>query len=281
MNIDNSVNINVRNNWGNAFVRPVHPGWWSPPGARINYWRGWADGVRSGWGFSHLHRGWFAGSWWSHHRVPLGGWHYHFWAHNRPWGYWWSVPVWGSFSNWFTWSAPPTVWAQPVFYDYGPGGNVTIENNIVTIGGAQVATADEFAMTAMDLATVAPPEDEEQASEVEWMALGTFAVSMDQQDKQPNLVVQLAVSRTGIISGTLYDIETEVSQAIQGQVDKETQRVAFRIGESETVVAETGLYNLTQEEAPVLVHFGSERTENYVLVRLDRPEDDAVDEDGP
>ena len=50
--------------------------------------------------------------------------------------------------------------------------------------------------------------------------------------------------------------------------------MAFRIGESDSVVAETGLYNLTQEEAPVLIHFGTERTENYLLVRLEYAEDE-------
>ena len=40
---------------------------------------------------------------------------------------------------------------------------------------------------------------------------------------------------------------------------------------SEDVVAEIGLYNLTQDAAPVLVHFGPETVENYLLVRLDPP----------
>jgi hypothetical protein len=56
-------------------------------------------------------------------------------------------------------------------------------------------------------------------------------------------------------------------------VDKQTQRVAFRIGESESLVAETGLSNLTQDEAPLLVHFGPEQTEDYLLVRLEQPEE--------
>ena len=177
---------------------------------------------------------------------------------------------------WFRWPtpAPTAVWTQPVYYDYGSGGNVTYENNNVYVGGEQVATSDEFAMSAMDLATVPPPESEEQAVETEWLPLGTFAVSMDAKDTNPSMTLQLAVSKTGIISGTLFNVDTDQAQAIQGQVDKETQRVAIRIGESETVVAETGLYNLTQDEAPLLVHFGTESNENYLLVRLDAPEEE-------
>jgi hypothetical protein len=48
--------------------------------------------------------------------------------------------------------------------------------------------------------------------------------------------------------------------------------VAFRIGESENIVVETGLYNLTQEEAPALVHFGTEKVEDWLLVRLEASE---------
>ena len=60
-------------------------------------------------------------------------------------------------TSWFNWSAPPTVWSQPIFYDFGPGGNVVIENNQVFIDGQQIATAEEFAQSAAVLATVPPP----------------------------------------------------------------------------------------------------------------------------
>ena len=93
------------------------------------------------------------------------------------------------------------------------------------------------------------------------------------KDVEPSRVLQLAVSKDGIVSGTLYNTVTDEAQSVQGQVDKETQRVAVRIGESEDIVAETGLYNLTQEESPVLVHFGSEGVENWLLVRLEQPEE--------
>ena len=173
--------------------------------------------------------------------------------------------------NWFTWQAPATVWAQPVYYDYGQGGNVVYNNNSVYINGDQVATTTEFAQSAAELATVPPPASEEEAEQVEWMPLGTFAVSAGEKDVDPNRIVQLAISKTGIVSGTLYNTQTDQTQSVQGQVDKDTQRVAFRIGESEDIVVESGLYNLTQEQAPLLVHFGPDKVENWLLVRLEDP----------
>jgi ribosomal 50S subunit-associated protein YjgA (DUF615 family) len=39
------------------------------------------------------------------------------------------------------------------------------------------------------------------------------------------------------------------------------------------VVVETGLYNLTNDEVPVLVHFSPDRQELRTLIRLAQPED--------
>ncbi len=152
-------------------------------------------------------------------------------------------------------------------------------DNSVYINGDQVATSTEFAQSAADLATVDAPARDEDAENAEWMPLGTFALSAGEKDVEPTRMVQLAVDKQGIISGTLFNTQTEENQSVQGQVDKETQRVAIRIGESEDLVAETGLYNLTQDEAPLLVHFGTEKTENWLLVRLEDPAPDDAGED--
>ncbi|MEM9646807.1 MAG: mu-protocadherin- cell-suface protein, partial [Planctomycetota bacterium] len=176
-------------------------------------------------------------------------------------------------ANWFTWQTPATPIAQPVYYDYGQGGNVTYEDNRVYINGSEVATAEEYAQSAAELATVAPPESEAEAKEAEWMPLGTFALATSEKDVSPHRVVQLAVNRDGIVSGTVHNDLTDQATSLQGQVDKETQRVAIRIGESDQVVAETGIYNLTMDEVPLLVHFGGESTENYLLVRMEKPSD--------
>jgi len=54
---------------------------------------------------------------------------------------------------------------------------------------------------------------------------------------------------------------------------KVPQRVAFTVDDNKTNVVETGLYNLTKDEAPALIHFGKDRTEQWLLVRLHKPTD--------
>ena len=227
--------------------------------------------MRFRWGVTRW--GVFGPNWWSLHRPAFWGWHHwHQW--NHPWRFWWTRPTFFNVAGWFAWRAPATVWAQPIFYDFGPGGNVVFQDNRVFINGEDVSSVGEMAESAAELATVDPPADDETADAAEWMPLGTFAVSTNENEGEPTRFVQLAVSREGIISGTFYNEQTDVAQTVIGQVDPETQRVAMRLSDDDQLVAETGLYNLTLDEVPVLVHFGPEKHEFFLLVRIDLPEDE-------
>lgn len=259
---DNNI-TNINNAWGNAIGNRGNGNWFNNNPGRWDHWNNWGDNIRDNW---HDHDHWFNNNWWHDHWHDGAGWGY--WAANRPWGYWWTVPAWGALTSWCSWGA-----TEPYYYDYGTGGNVVYTDNSVYIDGQPVATADEFAQSAAVLATVPPPTTEEQAAQADWMALGTFAVSTSESDVNPTKIMQLAVNKEGIISGTMYNKTTDQSQTIQGKVDKQTQRVAFRIGTSESCVCETGLYNLTQSQAPLLVHYGTDRVETFLLVRLDAPAD--------
>lgn len=245
-----------------------------PVGGR---WDRWGDGIRDHWrdftrGYAN---GWFDRGWWDRHDSGACGWHYSYSDdYDRyDYSYWWTTSDWAYATRWLSWSSDSSTSSQPVYYDYDTGGNVTYQDNRVYIYGEQVASADEFAESAAALATVAPPANEEEAERTEWMPLGTFAFSASEKDTQPSRVIQLAVNKQGVIAGTLYNTQMEQAAAVQGQVDKATQRVAFRIGEDENTVFETGLYNLMQDEVPVLVHFGKDKVENYLLVRMELPKE--------
>jgi hypothetical protein len=259
---------NINNRWRGGLGNLYH--WRDRYPNRYSFWRGWGNSVRGHWAYRG-YRNWFNTGWWNNHYHVLCGWHYHFSRFRYPPSYWWGVPSWAALLSWFTWR-PAVVWAQPIYYDYGAGGNVVFRNNYVYVGGQQVATAPDFAMSAADLATVPPPPTPQAAEDVQWMALGTFAVSSNEKETDPSRVIQLAIDKDGVISGTLYNAETNVAETVQGRVDKETQRVAMRIGDKENIVIETGLYNLTQDEAPLLVHYGPDKAEDWLLVRLENPD---------
>ena len=271
VNLNNDRLSNVNRRWQDQVVG-LH-NWHAAHPDQVARWNLWATAIRNQWWLHHLHPEWFGEAWWQNHRHGWGGWHYGHAFNRHPWHYWWSISDWRTLEAWFLWqNRPVAVWTQPAYYDFSPEGNVIVGEDFVTVNGEPIATPDEFAQNAADVATVAGPANEEAAAKEEWLPLGTFAVSGDPKDLEPARIVQLAVSKNGIVAGTLFNTKTDKAQTIQGQVDKLTQRVALRLGDSDNIIFETGLFNLTQNEVPVLVHFGSEKVENYLLVRLEHPD---------
>ena len=163
-------------------------------------------------------------------------------------------------------------WSQPVYYSYGSGGNVYYENNQVYVDGESYCSAEQYYDQANTIAESVPEMSDEQAEQVEWMSLGVFAIAKDGVDTS-NLLLQLAISKEGIIAGSLYNESTESNRPIEGHVDKDTQRAAWKVvdGKNADTVMETGIYNLTKDECTALVHFGADQTQEVVLVRLEEP----------
>lgn len=175
-----------------------------------------------------------------------------------------SFATWPLITNWFPWG-----WQQPVYYSYGD--NVYYQDDQVYYGNQPVATAEEYAQQAQAIATSVPPDV--KPADSDWMPLGVFAVTPDGEPSgaDPTLYLQLAVSKQGIISGTLQNTATGNVQSIEGMVDKQTQRAAWTVVGQTRPIMETGIGNLTEDTAPALVHFADDSTQQWLLVRLDKP----------
>jgi hypothetical protein len=195
-----------------------------------------------------------------------GWWGYQPWGNYYPYSYWYGNPGWNTYAGMYGWN-------QPYYYDYGTGGNVVYQDGYVYVNGQPVGTYADYSNSAAALATVDPahvaPTDPK-----DWTPLGTFSVATTAEDNKPTRVAQLAVNKAGLVSGTWYNAATDKAYTIQGRVDKDTQRLAFTIGDNHDLVLETGMYNLTQQEAPVLAHLGPDQTANYLFVRLPEPKED-------
>ena len=121
----------------------------------------------------------------------------------------------------------------------------------------------------------------EEAEKVEWLPLGVFALTQEGVNAT-TMYVQLAVSKNGIISGTFYNDTTGATHPLEGMVDQATQRAAWKSadGTNPDIVMETGLYNLTQNEAPLLVHFGPDQTQQWLMARLDESQKPQAEKTG-
>jgi hypothetical protein len=213
-----------------------------------------AVGVRG----SYAHWGIYGRGWFVEHP---GAWFAAGWAAGAAW----TACTWATAAAYCGYAELP-----PVYYDYG--NNVVYEENNVYVNGESAGTAEEYYGQAASLATTGAKA--EAPSEGDWLPLGVFALAKPGETKSV-VTIQLAVNKQGVLRGNYTDTETNKTQTIQGSVDKKTQRVAFTVGDNTANVVETGLYNLTKDEAPCLIHFGSDRTEQWLLVRLTKPEGQA------
>ena len=64
----------------------------------------------------------------------------------------------------------------------------------------------------------------------------------------------------------------EDNETVTGSIDKATQRAAWHVGDKTNTVYEAGVANLTQDVAPVLIHFDTQATQTWLLVHLASPD---------
>lgn len=157
----------------------------------------------------------------------------------------WKYASWGALASWNNWG-----WSEPYYYDYGTDTNTSY------------AYADQ-----VQEITSAPVQSNQNA---EWLSLGVFSVSKENAaDFTPNFYMQLALDKNGNIDGTLYNTTTDKAYPLEGLVDKETQRAAWMMSNSQNApIIETGIYNLTKDQAQAKVTFADGSTKNILLVRL-------------
>lgn len=197
------------------------------------------------------------------------GWGYGYIGHYpaNPW-WWWRPVTWAAVTGFvYAASAPP-----PVYVDYGT--TVVQEGETVYVDNKPVS-AETYNKPIQELATTVeqppPPMPPAEAGKpAEWMPLGVFALAQEEKG-DPVMFFQISVNREGVISGGYQSVLTGDQKPIAGKVDKETQNIAWRVGDNIETVYATTLANLTQDVSPLAIHFGKDRVQNWLLVRMPEP----------
>ena len=109
------------------------------------------------------------------------------------------------------------------------------------------------------MAQSAPPPNPQSS---DWIPLGVFAF-VHQEQSTPKYTMQLAVNKSGATCWQLLRFDFRSGTArFKVRWTRNTQRVAWTVGNNKNTVGETGLANLTQDEAPVLMHIGPIKRSN-------------------
>ena len=141
---------------------------------------------------------------------------------------------------------------------------MTYQNGNVLVDNQNVGTAALFSQQAAELAQKGI--DAQVSDSEEWMALGVYALVRN-ENQHPQLILQFAINRQGILRGNYTDEVSGQTSPILGAADETTQRAAWTVGGNTRSVMEAGLNNLTESEAPVLIHRNG-KTDHWILVRL-------------
>lgn len=270
----NNIQINRTNHWTTINNHYRERGWaahYGSPDYRrwhhsvIDYRR---DRCREIW--YHRHHSWnsyFDHHWWGtcwwRPRPPV------VYVQTSPW-WWWRPFVWTSVGAFFGTALAP----QPVVYD--PGTTVIYEGDTYYINGQPAGSAVEARQNAIQLATpeleeLPVPEPAAEGEAEQWLPMGVWALTQVEQG-DATMFMQLSVDKEGIVAGAYKNVLTGDEQPIVGRLDKETQRVAWHVGENTGTVYETGFSGFENDVVSIFVHFGEDQTQNWLLVRLPSPE---------
>jgi hypothetical protein len=148
-----------------------------------------------------------------------------------------------------------------------------------TISASSLSSAGSVESAAAGAATSAPqqppPDDLADvasaalANDEQWMPLGVFALR-PAVEPQAHLVLQMAVSRDGIVRGSQFDTGSQKAQNITGAVDKKTLRVAWRSADNPEATFETALGELLKAEGDLVRRLPDDRREPWKSIQVSK-----------
>lgn len=170
---------------------------------------------------------------------------------------WWRPAAWAMLAGWGAWN-----WSTPYYYDDG-GYAYPITTTESTYSPTVIQSQDIQTQPTQSIQNTATAGDD-------WLSLGVFAVANNADAAAyTNHFIQLAINRNGEIAGVLYNSTTDTARELTGMVDP-TSQIAYwsMANRADSPIASTGIYNLTEDETPINVHFADGSDQTWSLVRL-------------
>ncbi len=221
----------------------------------------------------------FSHGWYNHHHGAWG------WGNGGyGWGNAWGAATLGATAGWLganalDWNNNNGYPATTVYtgnndtVDNLPANNETVNNEESGEAASDPQTADNESdstddnqpeVSAADAAALAAQGNTEPAKDEKFMPLGVFTIAPENQD-EASALLHLAVTKDGVLRGTLLDLKTDKDENIQGAVDQKTGLVAWTVAGAGKVVFQTSLKDLTEQSGPVAVHFANGKSDTWTI----------------
>jgi hypothetical protein len=105
-------------------------------------------------------------------------------------------------------------------------------------------------------------------NDTQFLPLGVYALA-PQGHSDATAVVQLSVTKDGILRGSYCDLVSDQGQTIYGAIDKQSRNAAWTIGTDGRTVFETTLDNLTQANGQISLQFPDGDVKQFTLARFE------------
>ena len=174
-------------------------------------------------------RTWFSQQFFERHHQP-----YHHYGHS-----WSRQTNWRSLSHWLRWQETP-----PIYY--------SDEGYSVIISPDSIEESQSY-----------------ESPEGDWLSLGVFAVGKSFDAASFFAYIQLSINKQGDVAGTYYNHKTQILHSLSGFIDQESQILVWGVADVPNAPLVTvGVYNLTQDIAPAMIHFAGGGERPLILLRL-------------
>jgi hypothetical protein len=186
------------------------------------------------------------------------------WQYTHPHADAWAVATVGATAAWLGLGAGYADGDEGTYYtsddgttsDDGSTGDEPVADN-ATQQNQQPDAAQLAALGAKDV-----PGD------TEFLPLGVFALA-PQGHQDATAVLQLSVTKDGILRGSYCDLISDQGQAVFGAVDKTSHRAAWTVGTGGRAVFDTTLDNLTRADGQVALEYPGGDVKQYTLARFE------------
>lgn len=193
---------------------------------------------------------------WSRFRSYYRNWHFD----NRY--SWFVVTPWTQVTVWLPWR-----WETSIYYFHDDYGRVYYTTNLESEYLIPVNRSSILYVNAISLANSSRYFSNNQS---DWLPLGTFGIFTEENiSEMPQEYVSLAISKDGAVTGAYVNVEDNQPIQIEGAIDEDSQRIAWKLVGRNWPVMETGLYNLTKPESTILIHLFGGRKQVGVIVQAE------------
>lgn len=190
------------------------------------------------------------------------------WRATHPYAGAWAVAGLGAAVGWLGWGSGGYYDDNGTYYTSDDGSDDSSDDNADDDSTADNQPTNETANQAPDARAIAARGLTDVADDAQFLPLGVFSIGPSGAT-HASAVIQLAVSKSGILRGTYTDLVSDQAETVYGAIDRKSQIAAWTVGKEGRVTFESTLTNLTQANGRLALLGANGNSSEWTLSRYE------------